>query len=310
MSLLVVGSVALDSVRTPFGEQREVLGGSASYFAVSASYFTEVRMVGVIGEDFPEREIDLFRRRAIDIEGLERVSGRTFRWAGEYEYDLNEAITLDTQLNVFEYFQPKIPAKYTQSDYVFLANIDPELQLSVLQQIEKPKFVACDTMNYWIRGKIEHLKKTLQHVDLLTINDAEARELAQEPNMVKAIQAIRSLGPKTVVIKRGEYGALMVNEETRFFAPAYPLEEVYDPTGAGDSFAGGLLGYLASTDNISTETFRQGIILGSTMASFTVEDFSLNRLAHLTYAEIEQRFKEFKQLVHFEDLPVQPIGTR
>ncbi len=310
MSLLVVGSVALDSVRTPFGEQREVLGGSASYFAVSASYFTEVRMVGVIGEDFPEREIDLFRRRAIDIEGLERVPGRTFRWAGEYKYDLNEAITLDTQLNVFEYFQPKIPAKYTQSDYVFLANIDPELQLSVLQQIEKPKFVACDTMNYWIRGKIEHLKKTLQHVDLLTINDAEARELAQEPNMVKAVQAIRSMGPKTVVIKRGEYGALMFNEETRFFAPAYPLEEVYDPTGAGDSFAGGLLGYLASTDNISTETFRQGIILGSTMASFTVEDFSLNRLAFLTYAEIEQRFKEFKQLVHFEDLPVQPISTR
>ncbi|RMF87884.1 MAG: sugar kinase [Nitrospinota bacterium] len=304
MALLVVGSIALDSVQTPFGEVRDVLGGSASYFAVAASYFAEVRMVGVIGEDFPDQGLELFRQHAIDIAGLEKRPGKTFRWKGEYNYDLNEAITLDTQLNVFQYFQPKIPLPYTQSDYVFLANIDPELQLQVLQQIPRPKLVACDTMNYWIRHKPEQLRETLRHVDLLTVNDAEARELTQEANIVKAARQVLRLGPKTVVIKRGEYGALMCNQDTWFFAPAYPLETVYDPTGAGDSFAGGMMGYLANTDNLSEETLRQGIILGSTMASFAVEAFSLNRLSRLTYGEIEQRFKAFKSLVHFEDITV------
>jgi sugar/nucleoside kinase (ribokinase family) len=306
VGVLVVGSVALDSVKTPFGAVDNVLGGSASYFSTAASFFTEVSLVGVVGEDFPAEALALFRAREINIDGLERVQGRTFRWAGEYTYDLNEAITLDTQLNVFEQFRPKIPVAYQDSPYVFLANIDPELQLDVLNQVKHPKFVACDTMNFWIQGKLEALKAVLQRVDLLTINESEARQLAQEPNVVKAANAILRMGPKVLIVKRGEYGALMVDGSAMFVAPAYPLETVYDPTGAGDSFAGGFMGYLANVDNVSEEAMRQAIVMGSTMASFNVESFSLERLRSLTYPEIRDRFRAFRGLVNFADLPETP----
>jgi sugar/nucleoside kinase (ribokinase family) len=306
VGVLVVGSVALDSVRTPFGAAENVLGGSASYFSTAASFFTEVSLVGVVGDDFPPEALALFREREVDIDGLERVQGKTFRWRGEYRYDLNEAITLDTQLNVFEHFRPKLPQAYRQSAYVFLANIDPELQLEVLNQVTRPKFVACDTMNFWIQGKLQALKAVLQRVDLLTINEGEARQLTQEPNIVKAARSILAMGPKTLIVKRGEYGALMFNGSTVFFAPAYPLESVYDPTGAGDSFAGGLIGYLANVDEVSEESMRQAIIMGSTMASFNVESFSLERLRSLTYPEIRERFRAFKSLVTFGDLPETP----
>jgi sugar/nucleoside kinase (ribokinase family) len=303
VGVLVVGSVALDSVQTPFGAVDNVLGGSASYFSTAASFFTDVSLVGVVGDDFPSAAMELFREREIDIDGLERTQGKTFRWKGEYRYDLNEAITLDTQLNVFEHFRPKLPPAYRDSPYVFLANIDPELQLEVLNQVKRPKFVACDTMNFWIQGKLDALKAVLQRVDLVTINESEARQLAQEPNVVKAAHAILAMGPKALIVKRGEYGALMFNGSTVFFAPAYPLETVYDPTGAGDSFAGGFMGYLANVDDASEEAMRQAIIMGSTMASFNVESFSLERLRSLTYAEIRDRFRAFKGLVTFADLP-------
>jgi sugar/nucleoside kinase (ribokinase family) len=306
VGVLVVGSVALDSVKTPFGAVEDVLGGSASYFSTAASFFTDVSLVGVVGEDFPSEALALFHTREINIDGLERAPGRTFRWAGEYNYDLNEAITLDTQLNVFEQFRPKLPAAYQDSPYVFLANIDPELQLDVLTQVKRPKFVACDTMNFWIEGKLGALRAVLQRVDLLTINESEARQLAQEPNVVKAARSILRMGPKALIIKRGEYGALMFNGSTVFVAPAYPLETVYDPTGAGDSFAGGFMGYLANVDEVSEEAMRQAIIMGSTMASFNVESFSLERLRALTYPEIRDRFRAFKGLVNFADLPETP----
>jgi sugar/nucleoside kinase (ribokinase family) len=306
VGVLVVGSVALDSVKTPFGAVENVLGGSASYFSTAASFFTDVSLVGVVGDDFPSEALTLFREREIDIDGLERVQGRTFRWAGEYSYDLNEAITLDTQLNVFEQFRPKLPEPYRDSPYVFLANIDPELQLDVLNQVKRPKFVACDTMNFWIEGKRGALMAVLQRVDLLTINESEARQLAQEPNVVKGARAILRMGPKALIIKRGEYGALMFNGATMFFAPAYPLEAVYDPTGAGDSFAGGFMGYLANVNDVSEDAMRQAIIMGSTMASFNVESFSLERLRALTYPEIRDRFRAFKGLVNFADLPETP----
>jgi sugar/nucleoside kinase (ribokinase family) len=303
VGVLVVGSVALDSVKTPFGAVENVLGGSASYFSTAASFFTDVSLVGVVGDDFPSEALVLFREREINIDGLERVRGETFRWRGEYSYDLNEAITLDTQLNAFEHFRPKLPPSYRESPYVFLANIDPELQLEVLNQVKHPRFVACDTMNFWIEGKLEALKAVLQQVDLLTINESEARQLAQEPNVVKAARAILQMGPKALIVKRGEYGAMMFNGATMFFAPAYPLEAVYDPTGAGDSFAGGFMGYLANVDAVSEEAMRQAIIMGSTMASFNVESFSLERLRTLTYPEIRDRFRAFRGLVNFADLP-------
>jgi len=259
-----------------------------------------------VGEDFPSEALTLFRDREINIDGLERVPGKTFHWAGEYSYDLNEAITLDTQLNVFEHFRPKLPSAYQDSPYVFLANIDPELQLDVLNQVKRPKFVACDTMNFWIQGKLKALKSVLQRVDLLTINESEARQLTQEPNVVKAARAILQMGPKALIIKRGEYGALMFHGATMFYAPAYPLEAVYDPTGAGDSFAGGFMGYLANVDDLSEAAMRQAIIMGSTMASFNVESFSLERLRALSYPEIRDRFRAFKGLVNFADLPETP----
>jgi len=300
MSILVVGSVALDSVKTPFGTAPNVLGGSGTYFSVSASFFTKVRLVAVVGSDFPQEHIKLLEKKNIDISGLKKVPGKTFRWKGEYSFDLNNARTLDTQLNVFAQFKPEIPPKYADSEYVFLANIDPELQLDVLKQVKNPKLVACDTMNFWISSKKTELKKTLKHVDILVINEAEVRQLSDETNLVKAARCIMSWGPKALVVKRGEYGALLFGKGQTFSAPAYPLETISDPTGAGDSFAGGFMGYLAKADNSSAANIRRAIIMGSVMASFDVEDFSLKRLIRLTKPEIKNRFKAFKSLTHFD----------
>jgi sugar/nucleoside kinase (ribokinase family) len=301
-SILVVGSVALDSVQTPFGNAKEALGGSATYFSVAASFFADVRVVAVVGEDFPEEHLAFLKSRSIDLAGLVRVPGRTFRWTGEYGFDLNEAKTLETQLNVFATFQPQIPKAYTESELVFLANIDPDLQREVLGQVRAPRLVAADTMNYWINGKPEALRETLKSVDILLINDAETRQLADEPNLVRAAQTVLGWGPTSLAIKRGEYGALLVRKGGWFAAPALPLDSVFDPTGAGDCFAGGFIGYLANTMNFEEANIRKAIVMGSVMASFNVEAFSLDRLRRLTYPEIEARYKVFKRLAHFEDL--------
>lgn len=302
MSLLVVGSVAFDSVKTPFGEVEEALGGSATYFSLASGFFNDVQMVAVVGDDFPEEEIAFLNTRNVDTGGLQRVPGKTFRWKGAYTYELNEAQTLDTQLNVFEHFSPQIPDAYRDARFVFLGNIDPELQLLVLRQVREPQFVGLDTMNFWIERKKEALLAVLKHVNVLTINDGEARQLTGEVNLVKAARQILSQGPKILIIKRGEYGVLMFNGTRIFTAPAYPLEVVFDPTGAGDSFAGGMMGYLSNVQTINDETLRRAIVFGSVMASFNVEDFSMNRLRKLTYGEIEQRFKMFKALTDFEDI--------
>jgi len=302
MALLVVGSVAFDSVETPFGRAEEVLGGSATYFSTSASYFADVNLVAVVGEDFPEKHVNFLRMRRINLDGLERTAGKTFRWRGKYGYDLNEAHTLKTELNVFERFRPRLPEHYRDAEVVFLANIDPDLQREVLDQVRSPKVVAADTMNFWIEGKRESLLETLGRVNVLLINDGEARQLTGQPNLVKAAREIISYGPEILLIKQGEYGVTMFNSHGIFIAPAYPLEDVFDPTGAGDTFAGGFMGYLANTMDFSDTSLRRAAVMGSVMASFNVEDFSLNRIRDLDYKEIEQRFREFKRLSHFEDL--------
>lgn len=302
MGVLVVGSVAIDSVETPFGVGENVLGGSATYFSTSASFFTDVSLVAVVGDDFPQEHIDFLKSRNIDLTGLKKESGKTFHWKGRYGFDLNEAQTLDTQLNVFQTFSPKIPAEYAEAEYLILANIDPELQLEVLEQVKNPKVIACDTMNFWISSKPEALKKVISRVDFFIINEGEARQLTGEVNLVKAARAILAMGAKNLIIKRGEYGVLLFSGEKIFAAPAYPLESVFDPTGAGDTFAGGFMGYLASTGNLSEESIRQGIIFGSVMASFNVEDFSLDRLRTLEYSEIEARYRSFKAMTHFDAL--------
>ncbi|SNB44884.1 PfkB family carbohydrate kinase [Geobacter sp. DSM 9736] len=303
MSILVVGSVAFDSVETPFGQVENVLGGSATYFATSASFFTDVNLVAVVGDDFPEEHLEFLRSRNIDLRGLTRTSGKTFHWKGKYGYDLNEAQTLETHLNVFESFRPEIPPEYADAEYLILANIDPDLQLEVLNQVKTPRVVACDTMNFWIASKSESLKKVIQRADFFIINEGEARQLSGESNLVKAARKILDFGAKTLIIKRGEYGVLMFRSSV-FAAPAYPLEEVFDPTGAGDTFAGGFMGYLASTGDLSDDGLRRAIVFGSVMASFNVEDFSLNRLKSLQHREIEERYRNFKNLTHFQGLPL------
>jgi sugar/nucleoside kinase (ribokinase family) len=303
MSLLVVGSVALDSVETPFGRKEDVLGGSATYFSTCASYFTPTQLVAVVGEDFPQAHVDFLRSRGIDLEGLTREPGRTFRWKGRYGFELNEAQTLDTQLNVFQAFSPKLPASYRDTPYVFLGNIHPELQSQVLDQVRSPRLVAADTMNFWINGSRAALLNTLKRVNLLFVNDAEARQLAGEHNVVKAARAILGMGPQRVVIKRGEYGALLFDQGHIFACPAFPLAEVFDPTGAGDTFAGGFMGTLASSSGaVDTALLRRAMVMGSVMASFTVEKFSLERLREVTKPEIHARFAEFRKLTHFDDL--------
>jgi sugar/nucleoside kinase (ribokinase family) len=304
MALLVVGSVALDSLETPFGRRDEVLGGSASYFSLCASFFGPTRMVAVVGEDFEEEHVRLFASRGIDLAGLVRRPGRTFRWKGRYEFDLNTAHTLDTQLNVFAEFRPDLPAHYRDSEYVFLGNIDPDLQRAVLDQVRAPRFVACDTMNFWIESKRDSLLETLKRVDMLFVNDAEARQLAGEHNVVKAARRILTFGPRAVVVKRGEYGALYFSGEEVFTASAYPLPLVFDPTGAGDSFAGGFMGYIARSRRDDHGTMKRAIVLGSVLASFAVEQFSIERLRTLGAEEIRARFAEAKQLAHFDDLEI------
>lgn len=301
--ILAVGSVAFDSVRNPFGEAVHVLGGSATYFSVAASFFTEVRLVAVVGEDFGERELSVFAGRPIDLAGLQSVPGETFRWKGEYGFDLNTRETIYTKLNVFEQFQPAIPAGYRSSPFVFLGNIHPRLQLEVLDQVNPPRLVAADTMNYWIQRTPDELRAVLARVDVLIINDAEARELSGEANLVKAARAIRRMGPRTVVIKRGEHGVLMTRPgEGEFFAaPAMPLEQVFDPTGAGDTFAGGFVGSLAASGETTDAAMARAIIYGSALASFSVEDFGLDRLLRLTEDEIRDRFRHFKRLTYFDE---------
>lgn len=298
--LLVVGSVALDSVKTPFGQVAEALGGSATYFSFAASFFTTVRVVAVVGEDFPGEHLHLLKSRGVDLSGLQISKGKTFRWVGEYGYDLNEARTLDTQLNVFGNFRPMLPDTLRKTPFVFLANIDPDLQLEVLRQMARPRLVALDTMNFWIEGKRQALLRVLAEVDALLVNDAETRQLAREPNLIKAARAILGFGPRTVVVKRGEYGALMISDGHFFFVPAYPLESVFDPTGAGDTFAGGFMGYLAKSEATDADAIRRAIVYGSVMASFAVEDFSLSRLARLKAEEIQRRYEAFQDLIRFE----------
>jgi sugar/nucleoside kinase (ribokinase family) len=302
MSILVVGSVAYDTVETPFGRADRVLGGSASFFSVAASFFAPVNLVAVVGSDFGDEQLAAFRGRPIDLEGLERTEGRTFHWHGKYSLDLNSRETIRTDLNVFEQFKPKIPASYRTSEAVFLGNIDPVLQRQVLAQVERPQLVACDTMDFWIEGSRDELRETLRQVQVLLINDAEARELSGEWNLVKAARVIRQMGPGTLVVKKGEHGVLMFAESGSFAAPGYPLENVFDPTGAGDTFAGGLLGYLASAGEQDGEALRRAVVVGSTLASFCCEAFSLDRLLSLTREEIGERYRFFQDFTRFESL--------
>lgn len=303
MSLLVVGSLGIDTIETPFGRVENVLGGSATYISIAASYFAApVRLVGVVGNDFPGEHLQFLENREIDLEGLQvDRDGKTFRWGGRYHYDLNSRDTLYTQLNVFEKFDPVIPESYRRSAYVCLGNIDPDLQRRVLEQITRPRLVVGDTMNFWISGKVESLKATLRLLDVLILNDAEARELTREANLIRAARSIIRLGPRIVVIKKGEHGAMMVTEQTIFSAPAYPLETINDPTGAGDAFAGGFTGWIARTDDLSENNIKRAVIYGSTLASFCVERFSLDRFNDLTYLEIQDRFREFRELSRFDE---------
>lgn len=304
MSLLVVGSVAFDAVETPFGKREKMLGGSASHFSLSASFFTKVRVVGVVGDDFGESEAEIFRRRGIDTSDLERVKGgKCFFWRGRYDYDLNTAHTLDTQLNVFADFQPKLSDEAKQSRLVFLGNIQPDLQREVRAQIKDAELVALDTMNYWIGSVKDSVIQTVKSVDLVIINDAEARQLADEPSLIRAARKILSWGLRALVIKRGEYGAALFTKESYFAIPAYPLESVFDPTGAGDTFAGGFMGYLASSERIDEAAMRRAMVFGSVMASFNVEEFGTDRVARLTHEEINERFRTFKRITHFDDAP-------
>ena len=303
MSLLVVGSVALDGVETQSAVRERVLGGAASFFSVAASFLTTpVRLVAVVGDDFPAEHLAFFRERGIDLAGLERARGPTFYWRGRYGADLSSRKTLDTQLGVFEHFRPKLPDAYRDAELVFLANIHPSLQLEVLDQVRQPRLVACDTMNFWIERTPAELRRTLARVHVLVINDEEARQLAGEHNLVRAARAILSQGPHSVIVKRGDAGALLFHEHGVFAVPAFPLERVVDPTGAGDSFAGGFMGYLARAGSLAPEDVRRAMIYGSVLASYSVEDFSLDRFRSLTAADVYARFRAFKALTQFEDI--------
>ena len=304
MSLLVVGSVAFDSVETPFGKCEKMLGGSASHFSISASFFSRVSIVGVVGGDFGVAEEQVFESHGIGIQDLERIdNGKTFRWRGRYDYDLNVAHTLETQLNVFADFKPKLSDESKSARLVFLGNIQPDLQREVREQIPNAELVALDTMNLWIETARESLLRTIRGVDLVIINDAEARQLTNIPNLIKAARTILSWGPKALIIKRGEYGAALFTPDNYFAIPAYPLESVFDPTGAGDTFAGGFMGYLSSQEKTDEETMRRAMIFGSVMASFNVEKFGTERVRRLTYEEINDRFRAFKRMTHFEEIP-------
>jgi sugar/nucleoside kinase (ribokinase family) len=301
MSLLVVGSVAFDAIETPFGRVERTLGGAATYFSLAASFLTRVNLVGVVGDDFGKEHEAVFHGRAVDLAGLERAPGKTFFWSGRYHDNFNDRTTLVTDLNVFADFKPKLPESFRKSSYVFLANIDPTLQRSVLHQVHgKPKLVALDTMNYWIERTPAELKETLKHTDVLMINDSETRQLSDEHNLLRAARKIFKLGPRTLVIKRGEHGAMMVHNDWVFCVPAYPLDEVHDPTGAGDTFAGGFMGYLASAGKVNADTLRRAMVYGSVMGSFAVEKFGLDRLRTLKRREISERVRHFHKLTTFK----------
>ena len=299
MSILVVGTVAFDSIETPLGSAERILGGSASYFALGASFFAPVRIVGVIGQDFPQEYLDLFSQRQIDLAGIKKASGDTFYWRGRYHEDINVRDTLELQLNVLAGFVPDLPEQYRDADYVFLGNIDPLMQLEVLNQIRRMRLVVCDTMDHWIRESMDGLRQVLKRIEMLVINDSEARLLSGQSNIVRAARDILKMGPKVVLVKRGEYGVLQFSNSSIFATPAYPLEEVFDPTGAGDSFAGGFLGQLARSGELSQQGIRRAIVYGSVVASFTVEDFGVKRLANITLQDIEQRYRSFAELTDF-----------
>jgi sugar/nucleoside kinase (ribokinase family) len=301
MSVLVVGSVALDSVETPFGKADQVIGGSGVFFSASASHLSPVQLVGVVGDDYPMAQLEPLKKRGVDMAGLEQATGESFRWRGRYRHDLNSAETLETRLGVFSHFSPKIPPQFKSAPFVFLANIDPRLQLDVLKQVNKPKLVACDTMNFWIESRRPDILELVKHVDLITLNDGEARQLTDCANLVKAARWIMQRGPTMVIIKKGEHGAFLFKEKSIFFAPAYPLEEVFDPTGAGDSFAGGFMGYLARTGDLGDANLRRAVVYGSAMGSFAVEKFSVQRLLEITPTDIASRVAEFRRLVAFEE---------
>jgi len=303
LSILVVGSLGLDTIETPFAKVEESLGGSAVYISLAASFFSpEVKLVGVVGEDFPEKYIQLLRDHHIDLEGLQIVKGgKTFRWSGKYHYDMNSRETIFTELNVFKDFNPVIPENYRDSKFIVLGNIDPDLQMNVLNQLNHPEFIICDTMNYWIERKNEALRKLLTLVDLLVVNDSEARLLANHPNLIRAAKIILEMGPKKLVIKKGEHGSLLITRDTIFVAPAFPLENISDPTGAGDTFAGGMVGYLSRVNSINDEELKKAIIYGSVLASFCVEKFSVDGLLSLNDSKINDRFTQFCKLIQIEE---------
>lgn len=303
MSLLVVGSVALDSVETPFDKVDDALGGSATYISLAASYFSApVELVGVVGDDFPKPYIEMLEQHNIDLEGLQIIEGeKTFRWGGKYHYDLNIRDTLFTELNAFQNFNPVLPERYKKSRYICLGNIDPILQLRVLEQVSDPQFVVCDTMNLWINLMKQDLVNLLKRVHVFILNDSEARMLTEEPNLIKAAKLIRQMGPEILIIKKGEHGAMLFTQDTIFSAPAYPMEIIFDPTGAGDAFAGGFTGYLHKTMDLSPENIKRAVIYGSTMASFCVEKFSTNGLEDLSYLQIQDRFREFRKISSFNE---------
>jgi sugar/nucleoside kinase (ribokinase family) len=297
---VVVGSLALDTVKTPFGAVEEVLGGSGAFFSLAARLFAPVTLVAVVGNDFPAAHLDLLRKAGVDLDSIEVADGATFRWGGEYGYDLNERETLFTHLNVFEQFRPRLDDRLKNAKHLFLANIDPELQRDVLSQVRGPELVVCDTMNFWIEGKREALVSTLKDVDVFILNDGEARQLAEEPNLWKAARSILNMGPSVVVVKKGEHGAILVTRQESFSAPSYPIEMVYDPTGAGDSFAGGFMGYLAENGLDGAGSLRRAVIHGTVAASFSVERFSVDGLVGLTREDLTRRCRELKLISHFD----------
>lgn len=306
MSVLIVGSIALDDVKTPVEERFDLLGGSAAYAAIAAGYFSPVSLVAIVGEDFPANHWEFLQGRGIDLGGVQRAPGKTFRWSGEYLWDMNTRETRSIALNVFETFSPKLPAHYRSSEYVLLANIAPDLQLQVLEQMDKPKFVIADTMDLWINIAQPALLELLKKIDMLILNDSEARELTKETSLIKAGRKIQSLGPRIVAVKKGEHGCLLFGEDEFFSCPAYPLEDIHDPTGAGDTFAGGLTGYLASRGNshVTFRTLKTAVVVGSVLASYNVEAFSLERMRSVRQNDILSRFAEFQDLAHFDaDLP-------
>lgn len=302
MTVLVVGSIGLDTIETPFGKKEGILGGSAIHAGVASSFFSKTAVMGVAGSDFPKEYLEFLKARKIDTSGIQILPGETFRWSGYYEYDMNQAHTRDTKLNVYTLFDPKIPEHLKKTEFVFLANLDPDLQLKVLDQMEKPKLVAMDTMDFWINNKREALHEVIKRVDLVLMNDSEARQFTETPNIPIAAKRLLKLGAKIVIIKKGEHGALLFSKDEHFSAPSYPQDMLRDPTGAGDSFAGGFIGYLAKSGDTSMKNIRRAIIVGSVMASYNVEDFSLDRMRRLQKKEIIDRFFEFKKFADFESI--------